>query len=465
MKAASIFTILLFTLLTASCKKDFLEAKPSTTIGTPTTVAECQAMLENVDVVNRATPALPQMASDDYIFVDAAAWQGNNLYNAEHNGYIWAKDLYEGQKDIKDWNTGYAAIFICNNVLDALENIPVTSLNQKDWNSNKGRALFMRAYVLYDLVRSFSPAYDGQTATADLGMPVRLHAGVDKNETRATVQQTYDRILSDLAESNSLLPAEIEPNNRHRPSKVAIMALYARIYLSMRKYDQAEQYANSTLNLYSVLIDYNSINILDRLPFTMNNIETILNTTVIANYYSTVTCGGYYNTVMINPELYSLYENNDLRKGVYFGINPLTGFSYMKLGYAGAYNSPFTGLATDEIYLIKAECLVRKYEVDQAMSVLNSLLLKRYKTGTFTPLTASDPIDALNKVLLERRKELIWRSLRWSDLKRLNKEGANITLTREINGILYILRPNDPKYIFPIPDDEIAFSHIIQNSR
>ena len=125
----------------------------------------------------------------------------------------------------------------------------------------------------------------------------------------------------------------------------------------------------------------------------------------------------------------------------------------------------FTGLATDEIYLIKAECLARKNQVSEALTVLNTLLENRYKTGEFVPLSAATPTEALNKILLERRKELVWRSLRWTDLKRLNKEGANITLYREINSNHYTLPPNDPKYVFPIPDDEILLSNIDQNNR
>lgn len=464
MKPSYRLFILVFIITICGCKKDFLEAKPSTTLVTPSTLADYQAMLENVDVINRATPGLLQMASDDYIFVSTAAWE-STLFNAERNSYIWAKDLFDGQKEIKDWNVGYSGIFICNNVLEGLNKIAITATNQKEWNNIKGWALFMRAYLLYDLVRSFSPAYDSQTAMNDLGMPIRLKPGVDEIESRSSVEQTYNQILSDLAAANSLLFTEMTANNKERPSKVAVCALYARIYLSMRYYNKAEEYAENVLNLYNTLIDYNTIDISQRVQFTMNNTETILNTTVISNYYTTISVGGFIDLVTVNPTLYSLYNNNDLRKNVFFGVNPITGSIYMKLGYAGAYSSPFTGLATDEIYLIKAECLARKNRVSNALSVLNTLLINRYKTGTFIPLTATDPINALSIILTERRKELIWRSLRWSDLKRLNKEGANITLSRTINGQTYSIIPNSPRYIFPIPDDEIAMSGIEQNMR
>lgn len=463
MKFAHLYLLSIFIITISSCKKDFLDAKPNTNIVAPTSLDDYQAMLENVDYLNRATPALLQTSSDDYVFTSYAAWQGT-VFSAERNSYIWAKDLFEGQKDVKDWNIGYSSIFICNNVLEGLDKLTNADVNKRQWNNLKGWALFMRAYVLYDLVRSFSAAYDSQTSSIELGMPIRLKSGIDKVEQRSSVEQTYNQIFSDLNQSTTLLQPGIAASNKERPSKVAAMALYARIYLSMRNYTQAERYADSTLKLYNTLVDYNTVSLTDKAPFTIHNIETILNTTVITNYYPIIQTIEPITAVTINPELYRLYENNDLRKYVYFGTD-ITGRLYKKCGYSGNYSAPFTGLATDEIYLIKAECQARRDEVQGALVTLNILLGNRYKTGTFIPLTATDAADALNKILMERRKELIWRSLRWTDLNRLNKEGAAIVLSRELNGIIYTLFPNDPKYVFPIPNEEIELSGIQQNQR
>ncbi|WP_158799779.1 RagB/SusD family nutrient uptake outer membrane protein [Pedobacter sp. L105] len=458
------FIFLIVITIFYGCKKDFLDAKPGTNMVSPNTLADEQALLENINCLNRTTPGLLQMSSDDYNFVDYESWLGT-YFNAERNSYIWAKDLYEGQLGIKDWNVGYSSIFTCNNVLEGLNQIPIVDLNRGQWNNIKGWALFMRAYAFYDLVRSFSPAYDSQTATTDLGIPIRLKPGIDEIEPRSSVEQTYNQILSDLSASSNLLYPGIQVNNKERPSKVATMALFSRIYLSMRKYDKAEQYADSTLNLYPTLIDYNTIDTLQAVPFSINSTETILNTTVVANYYNILLTADYNTAVTINPSLYQLYDANDLRRSIFFGTNIQTGLLYMKYGYAGAYPSPFTGLATDEVYLIKAECLARRNQITDAMSTMNTLLINRYKTGHFIPMSASNSQNALNQILVERRKELIWRSLRWTDLKRLNKEGADITLQRVANGITYTLPPNDPRYVFPIPDDEIALSGIQQNIR
>jgi hypothetical protein len=60
---------------------------------------------------------------------------------------------------------------------------------------------------------------------------------------------------------------------------------------------------------------------------------------------------------------------------------------------------------------------------------------------------------------------LLFRNLRWSDLRRFNLEGANITLKRIINGTSYTLPPNDLRWVLLIPDLETSRSGIPQNPR
>ncbi len=100
------------------------------------------------------------------------------------------------------------------------------------------------------------------------------------------------------------------------------------------------------------------------------------------------------------------------------------------------------------------------------MNDLNALLQKRFKTGFFVPLIAANSTEALNKILDERRKELIFRGTRWTDLRRLNKGGANITITRTLNGQTYTLAPNSLKYTYLIPTEVIGFNpNMAQNLR
>jgi hypothetical protein len=139
--------------------------------------------------------------------------------------------------------------------------------------------------------------------------------------------------------------------------------------------------------------------------------------------------------------------------------------------FKGSYDGGATGYlfsapAVDELYLIRAECFARADKVSSAMNDLNTLLIRRFQTGTFTGYTAGDPADALQLIVTERRKELVMRMTRWTDLRRLNKDTRfATTITRIYHGQTYRLAPTSNWYVWPIPDDEILYSGITQNSR
>ena len=159
--------------------------------------------------------------------------------------------------------------------------------------------------------------------------------------------------------------------------------------------------------------------------------------------------------------VYDSFDDNDLRKIAFFKKN--TDGTYRFKGYYGGNNGALTGIATDEVQLIKAECLVRKNRALEGIEILNMLIVKKWdKNKHFIPFTT---LDGLNAVLRERRKELMMRGLRWMDIKRLNKEGANISLTRTVNNKVYTLPANDLRFALPIPDDVIAMSGMAQNLR
>ena len=100
---------------------------------------------------------------------------------------------------------------------------------------------------------------------------------------------------------------------------------------------------------------------------------------------------------------------------------------------------------------------------DEALNYLNSLLIKRFKTGNFIPVTATNSNDALDIILSERRKELIFRGLRWPDIKRLNRLGNQIILRRKIAGEIIQLLPNADYYALPLPADIIKQTGLKQN--
>lgn len=452
-------------IILSGCKKsDFLNAKPNLILVQPNSLKDCQAILDNSPYMNGIgiglSPALGEAASDDYYVLPNHFINGGLSEPVYKNLYTWDDNLY-GHERVRpwDWGYGYRAIYYANVVLDELSNISIENYEREAYNNIKGSALFYRSYILHALSQVFCEPYDDNTANTALGLPLRMTSDINEKVQRSTVRQTYDKIITDLEESIQLLPDT--PLYKSRPSKAAAYGLLARVFLSMRKYDSALKMADSCLTLKNTLMDFNMVDATASTPFNRFNDEVIFCSVLVITAMQLI--NPYY--ARVDSTLFKMYDSNDLRKEIFYG-NAKKDFSipndngyYFKGSYDGTFNGLFSGLATDEIYLIRAECHARKNDVSNAMKDLNFLLSKRWKSGYPMPIYNIDnPNEALKLVLLERRKELVFRGLRWSDIRRLNKEEPNISIIREVNNEIFTLEPHDKRWTFLIPPDVMIFN-------
>lgn len=444
-----------------SCKKqdDFLNTKPNQALKTPTTLADLKGLLQNEDVFNnQPDPGLGEIASDDFLIQDAVF---PSLSATDRNSYIWAKDVFDATTtQASDWNSPYQMAYYANVVLDALPGISASASEKASYDQVKASALFYRAWAFYGLLQTFALPYDKTQAANQPGIPLRLNSDLNTHPGRSSIADCYAKVLSDLKSALPALP--VTPVYKTAPSQPAVNGLLARIYLGMGDYTNALSYANACMSQFSTLTDYNTLN----KPTTtaINNTylsEDIYHSNMVGHIVYSVRRDSY-----IGPDLYNSYASNDLRKTKFFAI--LDGLPQYPR-FVGSYDFKglkYDGLATDEIYLIKAECQARAGDAAGAIGSLNALLSKRWKTGTFIPYTAANADEALLLVLRERQKELLLRGLRWTDLRRLNFESKfAVTLQKTVSGVYYSLPPNDPKYAFPIPDIEVQLGGLTQNQR
>jgi starch-binding outer membrane protein, SusD/RagB family len=454
-----ILLLLVVGLAAGGCRKAFLAQKPSTNLLIPNSLNVLQELLDNTQVMN-ISPALGELSADNYYFL-YTTWV--KLDTKEYNAYIWAPDLYDGQGLVSDWDIPYQQVFYANTVLQGLAGVQPDSTDQAEWNMLEGWALFSRAFAFYNLTQLFAEPYDTSTAATDPGIPIRLSPDINEKTTRASMQSCYAQILSDLNMAEGLLPPAIQVSNLNRPCKLATQALFARIYLSVGDYVDAGKYADTVLKAYPYLFDYNTPGVGGPIPFPENMPEVLYQSNFPqpgnGNILEGLICPG----CIVDTNLIASYDSNDLRRSVYYFQEEPDTFT-LTGGYSGSI-FPFTGLATDELYLIRSECNARAGQTVSPLNDLDSLLTHRWKTGTFTPYQVTTATVALSTILVERRKELAFRGIRWSDLRRLNREGWNITLTRNINGQSYTLPPGSDLFTLPIPPDVIQLSRIQQNPR
>lgn len=438
-----------------SCKK-YLDKRPVENLYVPTTLKDLQALLDNDRGINYFQSPLLLEASADNYYVLATTFE--SFPEDTRFRYMWQADAISRS----GWAQPYQGpIYYSNIVLGVLPSIEIDSANVNQYNSIKGTALFYRAFAFYALAQVYCNLYT-TTANVDPGIVLRLTADVEAPVTRATVEQTYQQIIDDLIAAAHLLPdSTVYPT---RPCKAAAYGALARTYLSMRDYTNAEKYASLCLQLRSSLLNYNSdlgSYAAQGYPFyEVKNTEIVY---ISTTYNAPELYQGY---AIVDSLLYSSYNEKDLRKDVFF-VKFSDGNWHFKGSYHGLYTDAiFDGITTAEMYLIRAETYARLGKVNEAMSDINTLLAKRWKDdGSWVPLTAIDAPDALRQILEERRKELAFRGLRWTDLRRLNEEGAQISLKRKINDVEHILPANDLRWVALIPWEEIRTSNISQNPR
>lgn len=459
------YLYLIILLLILSCKKqnEWLDTKSNKSDVIPKSVADYQALLDNDFVMNTNLPCVGIIGSDNISVSDVTATTSGEVQ--DRNSYVWANDIYEGSTlPIFDWEYPYKMIEYANVVLDGLEKLG-PQIDQHAYDNAKGSALFYRSLAYYSLCQLYCQPYSETTASTVLGLPLKRTSNINEISKRSTLQETYDYIIKDLTTAEQLLP-EI-PQYKTRPSNIAANALLAKVYLNLEDYSNAEKYASKVLNVKNTLIDLTKLNLSATFPFPpfqANNPEIIFYAESFTSFFT-------LNSMMrIIPELYDSYDSNDLRKSAFFRV--ISDQVYTFRGkYTGA-SRIFSGLAINEILLIRAESLARLGRFVAAMDDLNYLLLNRWAKSNsgvslYTNQTAASSEEALFKIIIERRKEMpATGNLRWEDLRRLNKDPKFAkTVTRVVAGKSYSIFPSDRRYVLPIPPYEINISGIQQNER
>jgi len=435
------------------CKK-FLNKVPDINKAGPETVADFRSMLDDNSLFVNSTPGLGILATDD-LNVDYTTWSRENMVS--QGAYVWDPVIYQQGFISASWANPYAAINVCNQVLDGMDKLKIVdNPTRMEFNAVYGTALFYRAFFYYHLEETYGQPYKPGVATSLSGVPLRLTTDALQKAGRSTVEGVYSQILKDLTKCLSYLPAGVQPHH-NRPGLPAALALLARVYLARQDYSNALYWSDSCLRTYDTLLDYNTVKKNSR-PFPDDtNPEIIFQCS--ANDYLAY----YSGSILADSALYDSYDTNDLRKTLFFQKTPSGKGVIFKGNYTGGLYF-FSGIAVDEVLLIRAESNAQIGAVAEALDDLDRLRFHRWKTGTFYPLSAPTADSVLRLVLQEKRKETLFRELRWFDLRRLNQDSRFAhTLKRTLGSIEYTLPPNDLRYTFLIPASEIELSGIDQN--
>lgn len=401
----------------------------------------------------------------------------------------------------------YEIIARCNFFMDNAElvrNKLTTENDKKLMNKYETDIRFMRALAYSDLARTFCVAYEPNTASKDLGVPLYIHYR-EGNESsvkkpRASLEETYNQILSDLDIAESLV--ERIGNDAMYVTEGAINALKARVYLYMQNWDEAIKYATKVIdskvsstkvysladvntsvsapdgtvvNEYKCMWQYDTANeIIWKIAFSTTDRGGALGSLFMG------ISGGIYNPSYLPAKwLLSKYEANDIRYTSFFQYaTTMQGTNWEVVvkypgnpvidGSAGNYytNMPKV-LRLSETYLIRAEAYAMKEETNKANKDLSTLRKARIKGYGSTSYSQEKILEAIQE---ERAKELFLEGFRLHDLKRWGKGFERTPQPGALTGELYSslkIDGKDKRFTWLIPQHEITASQglVIQNEQ
>jgi hypothetical protein len=247
-KYSIIYFALAIILLTASCKKDYLDENPPSSY-TPISLNDSlgyEAAL--VGLYNHTSTIFSYSDRQGWLSV----WQvGTDVANATANQegieipfYNYSQLTPTDPAAAYMWNRNYILINQTNVILDGVANPSLTSVSANGKNQINAEAKFFRAYAYNNL------------ATLYGGVPIIEHAlSVPKIDfTRATLEEVNNLIVADLTAAAASLPDidAVKSNSKGklfgRANKFMAMQLLAEVYLRIGKPDLAEVQAQAIVN-------------------------------------------------------------------------------------------------------------------------------------------------------------------------------------------------------------------------
>lgn len=407
---------------------------------------------------------------------------GGNPYLDRWQGYLYPGDM-NGLSA-----SGYCAPFFYLNyyqfIYSANEVISIASQNESGGGEALGIAKAFRAMCYLDMARMYDPlpakapnrpAYETELeAVKGLTVPiVREGATLEQleNNPRATREEMFNFILSDLTDAESLL-ADYQPASKNMPSQAVVYGLLARTYLWLggfeetyegfvtgtEAYKKAAEYARKAINASGCTILTESQWLDPKTGFnTVNNAwmwamiqttDTVLNNLLSwAAHMSLEAVYGYGYGAQPGISIFS-YErisDTDFRKKSYVTpdqsyaaaqpymslteeeFKTVAPYASYKFHTAGGEKSNFTIanvvdiplMRVEEMYLIEAEATAH-YDEATARTLLTSFMAHRdpnYKIPA--------AYELVDEIIFQKRIEFWGEGIIYYDMKRLNMSMHN----------------------------------------
>jgi hypothetical protein len=486
-KILSLFAIVI---LFSSCKKEFLDTFPTTSVSATDAIASTQngfvalngihrIMFVQYDAQGQAGEGsiniFRDLLGEDIVFPLANGSTGNI-------GWMqWTTHRNVNASDLRFVYRFYYRIIANANVL--INGIDNATGPEADKKIIKGQALAYRAWAHFQLVQLWGKRYVAGSQNTQLGVPLLLTNTLE-GQPRATVEEVYTQVNQDLDNAINFLAGYTRTGSAAKSNINVNVArgFKARVALTQQNWEAAATNAAAARTGFALMdtVAYKSgFNNITNQEWIWGSRQIEEHNTFFFSYFAYISAN-FNSTVLrtqpraINATLWESIPTSDVRKRMWdrTGANVPIPPGGARVPYQ---NNKFLALSSSisvgdvplmrsaEMFLIEAEARARMGQDGPARTALFTLV--RARNPNYVLSTNSG--DALiNEIMFNRRIELWGEGFRFTDLKRtnspLNRNGIPNHLAALVQ--VYDIAAGDVRWEFLFPQDEINTNNaIVQN--
>lgn len=484
----------------AGCKKDFLEAKPSSEFITPEQLGDAAKQdpaLLNGSIAGLYTTMFTDgvggtTGHDDFgqkgidIYSDMIA--SDMVLGALNYGWYSNVARYQSTEDFTrndayiPWRYYYRQIFGANMVIDALGGTDAEPAAAN--KSAMGQAKAMRAYGYFYLSQLYAKEYGDGSAKI---LPVYTTTDATyMNAPKSTAKDVWDLMVSDLTQAITYLDG-FSRTSKDQVDKNVAKGLLAYVLAARGTQADWQQVATLTQDIMAAYPATDSTEAVARFdadgkwinpeagfnnvatPSWMWGVDLTLSQGIdLISWWGQVDVYTYSyawagDPKTIDKRLYDAIRPDDIRKRQFHATNlqPRNKFfdPGRKIGGQRQVVTDLVYMRADEFYLLNAEANARLGKETEAKQALKTYLAKRITDLTYIDALSGQAL--LNEIYLQTRIELWGEGKSYLAMKR-NKA----TITRGSNHLFFAgesFSYNDEKLTFDIPQAEVLNNPNLNN--
>ena len=252
-------TVIAFALIFGTGCDDLFDTDPSTSVPGEHVVSDAEgvrAMRANMyhRMIRSSTHTTSYMIQPDALAGNTANRDGSTRLSS-------SVDTRAGDGATTHMSPYSAGYYItsrrANNIIGLVEPEEVDGLSEAEGARYQAEAYAMRAFTWHNIARTY--AYDPGTQGAQdwpLGIVLHTEPTTDAEEAeasaapRASIEETYDQILDDLANAKAIFEEYGDAGNNAFISEEFVEGMKARVQLYNRNWSEAAQHAEEALAIF-----------------------------------------------------------------------------------------------------------------------------------------------------------------------------------------------------------------------